>query len=151
MMRRYLVGLAILIGGVLGLFATSLLAQALVDLALGPGTSARSDTPVRLLALACAVVPPVLVARLLLPRGWTSEVGLFLVGWGCFWPVAFGYMAYLTVSARLSGGVVPSLDLASDPESVSVYLFFVVLPLIGLWLATAGLRQRRSNRIVSQG
>jgi hypothetical protein len=149
-MRRYLAGLAILIGGVLGLFATSLVAQTLIDRVLGPGTSPQSEPLVWLLALACMVLPPLLVARVLLPRGRTSQVGLFLVGWGSFWPIAFAYLAFLTVSARLTGGVVPSLDLASDPESVFVYLFFVVLPLVGLWLTTAGLRQRRVERVVTQ-
>jgi hypothetical protein len=148
MMRSYFAGLAILIGGVLGLFGTSLLAQALIDEVFGPGTSAGSEPLVRLVALLCVVLPPLLVARVLLGRGRKVELGLFLVGWGCFWPIAFAYLAFLALSARLSGGAGPTLDLAGDPESVFVYIFFAVLPLVGLWLATAGLRQHRAGGVV---
>lgn len=147
MMRHYFAGLAIVIGGVLGLFATSLLAQALIDQVFGPGTSGGSDPLVRLVAVLCVVLPPLPVARVLLARGRKIELGLFLVGWGCFWPIAFGYLAFLAVSARLSGGAGPTFDLAGDPESVFVYIFFALLPLVGLWLATSGLRQHRAEGV----
>ena len=147
-MRRYLSGLAIVIGGVIGLFATSFIAQALIDGVFGSGTSSGSEPLVRLIALLCVVIPPLLVAPVLLSRGRGIELGLFLIGWGSFWPIAFAYLCFVAVSAHLSGGAGPTFYLASDPESVIVYTFFAELPLAGLWLATAGLRQRRAAGVV---
>lgn len=150
-MRRHLVGLAILIGGVLGMFACWLLVEALSDRVLGPGHSPFDlEPPMQLLLLAPWVLLPLLVAGLLLPRGRTNEVGLFLMGWGCLWPIFLVYWTFETVAARLTGGLAPQVGLIGGPGPLVCALFFAVLPLLGLWLATAGLRQRRANRIVSQ-
>lgn len=147
-MRRYVAGLTIVIGGVVALIATSLVAEAVIDRVFGPGTTSGPEPLAQAAAVLSIALPPLLVARVLVSRGRKIELGLFLVGWGSFWPIAFGYLAFLTVSARLSGGDGPSIDLSSDPASMFAYIFFTVLPLVGLWLATAGLRQQRAARVV---
>jgi hypothetical protein len=47
----------------------------------------------------------------------------------------------------LTGGLGPPIGLVSGPGPIDFGLFFSVLPLAGLWLITAGLRQRRADRI----
>lgn len=148
-MRRFLVGLAIFTSGVIGLFGTALLEQLLTNQVLGPGHSNSDWEPLMQVFLMVPVVlPPLLVASVLLPRGRTTEVGLFLLGWGCIWPVIIAYLVLGTMAARLFGAADPSLGLISSPAAIFSYLFFIVLPLAGTWLLTAGLRQRRGDRSV---
>ena len=148
-MRRAFTGLAILIGGALGLFGLLIFEQALTNQVLGPWRGFSDwEPPMQFLLLAAVVLPPLLVARALLPRGRSREVGLFLLGWGCVWPVIVAYLVLGTVAARLLGGQGPWIGLLSDPASIFAYLFFAALPLAGLWLITAGLRQRRTDRVV---
>ncbi len=150
-MRRSLPGLAVLIGGVAGVFASWLVVQALTDLVLGPGHSPfDSGLLIQPLLLAPMVLPPLLIVCVFLPRGRTSNVGLFLLGWGCLWPVVLVYAVVGSVGASLSGGTAPSISLINGQGPVILALFFAALPLAGLWLIGVGLRQHQVDRVVGQ-
>jgi hypothetical protein len=150
MMRRFLVGLAILTTGAVGLIGTAVVEQLLTNQVLGPWHSVSDWAPLmQVILMAPVVLPPVLVAWVLLPRGRTTEVGLFLLGWGCVWPVVIALWAIGTVT-RLLGGEGSWIGLESGPAAIFMYLFFTGLPLAGIWFLTAGLRQRRAHRRVSQ-
>jgi hypothetical protein len=149
-MRRFLVGLAILATGAVGLFGMVLLQQLLTDQVLGPGHSVPALAPLmQVILMVPVVLPPVLVAWVLLPRGRTTEVGLFLLGWGWLWPAIIAYWVFGTV-ARLLGGEGPWMSLSNDPASIFIYHYLGLLPLAGLWFLSAGLRQRRAHRSASQ-
>ena len=148
-MRRFLVGLAIFTGGVIGLFGIALLEQLLTNQVLGPGHGVSDWEPlIQVFLMIPVVLPPLLVASVLLPRGRPAEVGLFLLGWGFIWPAIIAYLVVGTMAARLFGVADPWLGLNSGPAAVFSYLFFIVLPLAGTWFLTAGLRQRWSDRSV---
>ena len=107
-MRRFLVGLAIFTSGVIGLVGTALLEQLLTNQVLGPGHSVSDWEPLmQVFLMVLVVLPPLLVAAVLLPRGRTTEVGLFLLGWGCIWPVLIAYLVLGTMAARLFGAAGP--------------------------------------------
>jgi hypothetical protein len=144
-MRRLLVGLAIFTAGALGMVGAGLLDQAW----LGPDAVPDGAPLTQLLWLVPAVLPPLLVAAALLARGRTSELGLFLLGWGCLWPVVLAYWVLGTVAARLSGGFPPPIGIIGGPTAMVMALFFAVLPLAGLWFLTTAGRQRRSGGRVS--
>ena len=150
-MRR-LLGLAgILIGGFAGMIATSVVVGAFTARVLGQGDNFSTMEPLAQgIVLAALVLPPLIVVRVLSARDWSVEAGLFVMGWGCFWPLALGYLAWLDVTATAEGTAGPSLSFAGDPGSVFVYLFFGVLPLAGLWLIATGLRRGRPRVLVAQ-
>jgi hypothetical protein len=146
MIRGFLADLAILLGGALGILTVGLVDQRLTEQALGAGHSIFDSEPLMLLLmLASVALPPLLVAGVLLPRGRTTEVGLFLLGWGCLWPLVLAYLVFGAVAARLFGGAAPSISMVSGTVPMLLGLFFAVLPLAGVWFLTAGLRQRRGE------
>ena len=146
MIRGFLAYLGILVGGALGILAAGLVDQKLTEQALGAGHSMFDTEPLmQLLMLALVLLPPLLVVGLLLPRGRATEVGLFLLGWGCVWPLILAYLVLGTVAARLFGGAAPSVGMASGTVPLLLGLFFAALPLAGVWLLTAGLRQGRGE------
>lgn len=143
-MRRHLVSVAIFIAGALGMVGAGLLDQVL----LGPDAVPDAAPPTQLLWLVLGVLPPLLVAAALLARGRTSELGLFLLGWGCLWPVVLAYWVLGTLAAKLSGGFPPPIGIIGGPTATVMALFFAVLPLAGLWfLATAGRRHGSDRRV----
>ena len=144
MNRHLLVTLAIFISGALGLVAAGLLDQALLGDAVPDGAPLA-----QLLWLAPPAVPPLLVAWALVPRGRSTELGLFLLGWGCMWPVVLAYWVLSTVAARLSGGLPPSIGMVGGPTAMILAIYFAALPLVGLWCVTTRLRQRRADRALS--
>lgn len=149
-MRRFLVGLAILATGAVGLLGTALLEQVLTNQVLGPWHTVSDWVPLmQVILMVPVVLPPLLVAWVLLPRGRTTEVGLFLLGWGWLWPLTFAYWVFGTV-ARLLGGEGPWMSLSGDPAAIFMYHYFGLLPLAGLWFLSAGLRQRRAHPSFSQ-
>ena len=146
-MRRFLVGLAILTTGAVGLIGTVLLEQLLTDQALRSGRSVFDLAPLmQIILMVPVVLPPLLVAWVLLPRGRTTEVGLFLLGWGCIWPVIIAYVVVATIIARLAGGEEPNISVDIGPMATVIDLFFIVLPLAGMWFLSAGLRHRWAHR-----
>jgi hypothetical protein len=150
-MRSTLASPAVLIAGVAGVFASWLVVQALTDAMLGPGHSPfDAALLVQPLLLAPIVLPPLLIAGALQGRGRTNWVALFLLGWGCLWPIVLVYWVVGAANASLSGGIAPSISLISGPGPIIVAVYFAVLPLAGLWLISAGSRLRRVDSSVSQ-
>lgn len=149
-MRRFLVGLAILTTGAVGLIGTAVLEQLLTNQVLGPWHSVSDWAPLmQVILMVPVVLPPLLVAWVLLPRGRTTEVGLFLLGWGCIWPMIIALWV-IGMVARLLGGDGPWIGLSGDPAAIFMYHYFGLLPLAGMWFLSAGLRQRRAHRSASQ-
>ena len=130
MIRGFLANLAILLGGALGMLAAGLVDQKLTEQALGGGHSMFDTEPLlQLPMLALAALPPLLVAGVLLPRGRTTEVGLFLLGWGCVWPLVLAYLVFGAVAARLFGAEAPSISVViNGTASMLLATFFAVLP-----------------------